>query len=115
MANRPLGEVDRGAAEPPLDPGAVGLHEPYAGRVDRDRPRRARRDRAERLAVGVVADEQLTVSAQRDAGRPGQEADAQLRLGAGGDRLRPGTGGPGRGDEASEPAPRPAPRRVVRW
>jgi len=72
----PFGDIDRRDAEPPLDPGAVGLHEPHAGGVDQHRPRRAHRDRTERFAVRVVADEQLAVAAQRDAGGAGREADA---------------------------------------
>ena len=112
-----LGNVDGRDAGALLAGGAVGLHEPDSGGVGDDRPPRARGNGAERLAVRVVAEQQLAapVAAQRDAARAGEQSHAQLGLGA---RREGGSGPraaarPRHRDGASEPAPRPAPRRVV--
>src|SRR6266850_1255665 len=106
-----LRDIHRGDAAAPLATRAVRLHESETRRVDDDRPCRTRRDRPDRLAIRVVGDEQLAIAPQHDAGRTGDETDAQLGLGPGGERsgLRPPTS-PGEGESASEPALRPAPR-----
>ena len=131
-----LRDAHRRDAGAPLAPGAVRLHEPDARGVDHDGPHGTGGDRADRLAVRVVGDEQLSIASQSDAGRTGDEPDAQLRLRPRGEGrgLRPATGaGEGEGaspvptdgakrphaapgaswNGASEPALRPVPRRVV--
>src|SRR5436853_63933 len=112
-----LGNVDRGDPDMACTARAVRLHDAQPARIGHDRPGGAGGDGADRLAVTVVGDEQFAVAPERDARRSEREPDAQLRLYAGSEGrrggLRPRAGRGGQSEEASEPAPRPGPRRVV--
>src|SRR5256714_4778414 len=115
----PLGNADRGEPHMACTAGAVRPDDVQPTRIGHDRPGGAGGDGAEGLAVAVVRDEQFAVTSQRDARCSDRESDAQLRLHAGSERRRGALrwrAGRGRqGEDASEPAPRPGPRRVVRW